>query len=230
MLQMTPLEEKSQKYQPISKVYDQIAESFDTKRKRPWEDVSEFIETIDENKLALDLGCGNGRHSRLLLEKEIDTVGIDVSFNILKTALENELSSVTQLLAGVINADVGDLPFKDESFDRVVMIAVFHHLNNLQERKQALKEISRIMKSKGRLLISCWLRTHPRFEKEDLKEIIEQGEKDVLVPWTMPDKTKIMRYYYLFEIKELVDLIQSTNLRIISNRESHHNLFIIAEK
>ncbi len=121
MLQMTPPKEKSQVYLPISKVYDQIAESFDTKRKRPWEEVCEFIETIDESNLALDLGCGNGRHSRLLLEKNIDTVSMDVSFNILKTALENELSSVTQLLAGVINADVNDLPFKDESFDRIIL-------------------------------------------------------------------------------------------------------------
>jgi len=230
MLPMTPQDEKSKEHQPISKVYDQIAESFDTKRKRPWEDVSEFIETIDENKLTLDLGCGNGRHTRLLLEKKIDTIGMDVSFNILKTALENELCSVTPLLTGVINADVSDLSFKDKSFDRIIMIAVFHHLDNLQKRNQALQEISRILKSKGRLLLSCWLRTHPRFEKEDLKVIIEQGKKDVLVPWTMPDKTKIMRYYYLFEKEELEDLIKNTNFRIISSRESKHNLFIIAEK
>ncbi len=230
MLPMTPQDEKSKEHQSISKVYDQIAESFDTKRKQPWEDVSEFIETIDENKLTLDLGCGNGRHTRILLEKKIDTIGMDVSFNILKTALENELYSVTPLLTGVINADVSDLSFKDKSFDRIIMIAVFHHLDNLQKRKQALQEIFRIMKSKGRLLISCWLRTHPRFAKEDLKTIIEQGEKDVLVPWTMPDKTKIMRYYYLFEKQEFEDLIKNANFRIISSRESKHNLFIIAEK
>lgn len=227
---MTPLKEKAKDYQPISQVYDQIAESFDTKRKRPWEDVSEFVETIDENNLTLDLGCGNGRHSKLLLEKEIDTIGMDISFNILKTALKNELSSLTQLLVGVINADVEYLPFKDGSFDRIVMIAVFHHLDTQQKRKQALQEIAKIMKSKGRLLLSCWLRTHPRFEKEDLKTIIEQGEKDILVPWIMPDKTKIMRYYYLFEKQELEKLIKSANLRIISSRESLHNLFIIAEK
>ncbi len=230
MLQMTPPEEKSKEYQPISKVYDQIAVSFDTKRKAPWGDVTEFIDTIDTNNLALDLGCGNGRHSRIFLEKGIDTIGMDISFNILKTALKNELSSVTELLSGVINADIDSLPFKDESFNRIVMIAVFHHLDSQEKRKQALQEVVRIMQSKGRVLVSCWLRTHPRFEKEDLKEIIDQGEKDVLVPWTMPDKTKIMRYYYLFEKQELEDLILNANLRIISSKKSLHNLFIIAEK
>ena len=78
----------------------------------------------------MDLGCGNGRHTRLLLERNIDTASMDISFNILKTALKNELVNVRDLLLGIVNGDVLSLPFKDNSFDRITMIAVFHHLDD----------------------------------------------------------------------------------------------------
>jgi len=231
LLPMKPPKEKEEvsKNVPISQVYDQIAESFDTKRKHPWEDVTEFIDTITKENCTLDLGSGNGRHSRLLLEREIDTTSMDISYNILKTALKNELALVKGFLTGAVNGDVLSLPFKDNSFDRITMIAVFHHLDDEVKRKIALKEIARILKKQGQILLSCWMRTHPRFKKEDLREIIEQGEKDVLVPWKMPDGTQIMRYYYLFDKEEIEQLLENANLKIISSRESFHNLFIIAE-
>ena len=232
LLPMTPPNDKEKKSEniPISQVYDQIAESFDTKRKYPWQDVTEFIDTIPKGNFTLDLGCGNGRHSKLILEKEIDTTSMDISFNILKTALKNELAYAKNILSGAVNGDVLSLPFKDSSFDRIIMIAVFHHLDNEVKRKVALKEIGRILKKNGQVLLSCWMRTHPRFKKEDLKESIEQGEKDILVPWKISDGSKIMRYYYLFDKQEIKRLLEEAHLKIISSRESYHNLFIIVEK
>ena len=221
---------KDQKNLPISKVYDTIAESFDSTRKYPWKEVEEFIEEIKPNEFILDLGCGNGRHTKLILEKDASTIGVDLSFTILHIALTKTLESCHKMLLGLINADTNFLPFKENSFDKMIMIAVIHHLDSQEKRISALNEIRRTMKRGGLLLISCWLKTHPRFLKDDLAPLIAQNKQDIMVPWTLPNGEKIKRYYYLFEPKEIEELILSSGLIIQSKQITNHNLFIIAQK
>jgi len=218
--------------QPISmgKVYDQIAESFDTKRKYPWREVIEFIEKLPIESFVLDLGCGNGRHTSQLLERKFSVVSSDISFKILQIALQNELQKYLDEITGVINADGLCLPFNANSFDTILSIAVIHHLPTESDRTIFLKEIYRTLRSNGLVLISCWLRTHPRFSKKDLESDILAGKKDIYVPWTMQDNRKVIRYYYLFDSKELETLAESIGFNVQSSTISNHNLFLILTK
>ncbi|NHJ87065.1 MAG: class I SAM-dependent methyltransferase [Asgard group archaeon] len=215
---------------PIAKVYDEIAESFDKTRKHPWKEVTEFIGTLPKGAIALDLGCGNGRHTKLLLENDLETIATDISFNILKIARENELSNYYKLMYGLLQSDVHNLPFNEQSIDYFIMIAVIHHFDTSESRLKVLKEVARIIKRNGIGILSCWLKTHPRFSKDDLKDSIEAGKKDILVPWTLEGNKKIMRYYYLFEPGEIKELVESIGFEIISSQISNHNLFLTIKK
>jgi ubiquinone/menaquinone biosynthesis C-methylase UbiE len=42
-------------------------------------------------------------------------------------------------------ADAIQLPFRDETFDAVVMVAVWHHFASTDRRKQCLLELSRVL-------------------------------------------------------------------------------------
>nr|NHJ86356.1 class I SAM-dependent methyltransferase [Asgard group archaeon] len=181
-------------------------------------------------ELVLDLGCGNGRHAKIVLEKNIPIICMDLSFRILQIAKAKTLYPYQNFIPGLINADTRFLPFNENSFDKIIMIAVIHHLDSEEKRKLALTEIFRILRKNGQLLLSCWLKTHPRFEKEDIAQYIIQNKKDILIPWTLPNGLKIDRYYYLFEIKELEELILNSGLKIKSKNIANHNLFIIAQK
>ena len=214
----------------ISDIYDKIAESFDSKRKYPWEEVSSFISKINPGEVILDLGSGNGRHSRLLIENNIETICYDISLNILKTARENELKKVRNIIYGIINGDARVLSFKTSSIDGLIMIAVIHHLETNEERITALNEIYRVLKTNGIGLLSCWQRTHPRFMKDDLVEQVSSGDKDIFVPWVMPNGEKIKRYYYLFDPEEIILLVENAGLKIVKSEFSHHNLFLTIKK
>ena len=48
------------------------------------------------------------------------------------------------------------LPFRDESFDAVLSIAVVHHFATTERRVNALKELARVLRIGGRLVISVW--------------------------------------------------------------------------
>lgn len=66
------------------------------------------------------------------------------------------------------------LPFRDDSLDAVISIAVVHHFATTERRICALQELARVLKIGGRLIISVWAmeQTHRKFESQD-----------VLVPW-----------------------------------------------
>lgn len=71
------------------------------------------------------------------------------------------------------------LPFRDESLDAVVSIAVVHHLATTERRIRALRELARVLRIGGRIIISVWAmeQSHRKFESQD-----------VLVPWNRPQQ------------------------------------------
>lgn len=66
------------------------------------------------------------------------------------------------------------MPFRDESFDAVLSLAVVHHFATTERRVKAIRELSRILRIGGRVIISVWAleQKSRRFESQD-----------VLIPW-----------------------------------------------
>jgi SAM-dependent methyltransferase len=69
----------------------------------------------------LDLGCGFGAYSSVLLKEGIRCVGCDVNVEYLRTALSFGVP--------VVAAD-SVLPFADRSFDSVLLLEVIEHVTN----------------------------------------------------------------------------------------------------
>ncbi len=104
----------------------------------------------------LDLPCGTGRLSRLLLEQGFEVTGADSSASMLEHAAENHrqrLQAAPNL--GNIDfelADVMHTPYDDEQFDAVISNRLFHHFNTSELRRPAIAELARI--SSGPVIIS----------------------------------------------------------------------------
>jgi ubiquinone/menaquinone biosynthesis C-methylase UbiE len=101
---------------------------------------------INEESEVLDVGCGTGYTACEIAQKyNSHVVGIDISRNMIVKAREraqqHHLKSVEFQIA-----DVFKLPFRDETFDTVIMESV---LNLLPEDRQTLAEIVRVLKPRG---------------------------------------------------------------------------------
>jgi len=98
----------------------------------------------------LDLACGPGFVALEFAKHAREVPGVDLTAEMLKKA---RALARREGFNNVIfrRADVNRLPFPDGSFDLVVTRASFHHF---PEPEQVLKEMVRVLKDDGRILIS----------------------------------------------------------------------------
>lgn len=97
----------------------------------------------------LDIGCGNGYYLSLLnrLGIKLELVGIDIDVRALKDA--NKF--IGDKKVKLILADAGKIPFKKDSFDKVIMSEVVEHV---KDDSAVLKEAARVLKKGGILTLT----------------------------------------------------------------------------
>jgi SAM-dependent methyltransferase len=100
----------------------------------PSEHVVRFLANLGggEKKTALDIGCGSGRHTRLLMEFDYDVVAFDSS---------------PSAQADVVG-DMTDLDFSDNVFDTALAYGVFYY-GTRNEGDQAIREMHRVLRPGG---------------------------------------------------------------------------------
>ena len=90
----------------------------------------------------LDVPCGYGRFSNLLLDKGFSLVSSDLSIHMVKRAREK--SGGPRFLLGVVTNAKQGLPFKKGAFSLLLSMRFFHHIHEREEREFILEEFSRI--------------------------------------------------------------------------------------
>lgn len=95
----------------------------------------------------LDLGCGTGRWlARLMARGACSVIGIDLSAAMLSVARRR-----VALCERLVRADGLHLPFRASAFDFVLFSFALNHIKDLQA---IARELGRVIKLQGRLLIS----------------------------------------------------------------------------
>jgi ubiquinone/menaquinone biosynthesis C-methylase UbiE len=132
--------------------FDKWADSFEQNGKLFQYFQKKVIDIIDlkhKNSL-LDLGCGTGwavRYAAKYLKEDGHFYGIDISKRMIEKA--NELAKNIRNVM-FYNTSSENLPFDNNSIDAVICSFSFHHYNNPEK---ALNEVTRVLKSKGRIHI-----------------------------------------------------------------------------
>lgn len=104
----------------------------------------------NEGKLFLEIGGGDGRFALQLMKQGFRVVETDIAPGSVKKARYFAEKSGVADDNYFMAVDAENLPFKDEVFDGVFMVASFHHLPDF---KKALKEIYRVTKKNSPVLI-----------------------------------------------------------------------------
>lgn len=135
--------------------------------------------------VALDIGCGAGRHLRLLEDFGFTACGVDA-------ALNGSLQ--------VVQGDMRFLPFGDDDFDIALAYGVFYYGTH-EDHVKAIKELHRVLKPGGQALVVtrtfCDSRAKSGHRIDDYTRRMTQGdEAGMLINFL--EATDVLEDYKMF--------------------------------
>ena len=128
---------------PTFEHFDLLAPIYDRLISPPDETRLLDLLELPESGTVLDAGGGTGRIAQLLQGDHRDVIVQDSSHKML-------LQAVGKAGIRAVLSETEDLPFPNESFDRIVIVDAYHHL---RDQRKSLSELLRVMKSDGILVI-----------------------------------------------------------------------------
>jgi len=194
--------------------YDLIFEKFSQTRKKFWIDL-EFIDRYVKNESKVfDFGCGNGRLFEFLNDKiKIEYWGADVSAKLIGVAKNKYFVENAHFLK--LNSNQVDFLWENNFFDAVYSIAVFHHIPSRQIRLKLAKELFRLTKKGGHVVVTVW----NLYQKKYFKNILQNFKNKILgkseldwgdcyISFTNNQGQVFQRFHHAFTRRELKNLFE----------------------
>jgi tRNA (uracil-5-)-methyltransferase TRM9 len=219
------------------KNYDKTAEDYARTRAFVPDDLKRLGDYADSGDRILDSGCANGRFFEVLRGKEIDFYGIDFSERLIEIAKKKYPQGNFKV------SDALKTSFADNYFDKVYSISVLHNIPSRRLRIQYLREMRRVMKPGGLLIMRVWDFWRRKagwrlFAKYAFLKLLERSRLDlfdVFVPWKdSQGKTVAQRYFHCFTERNIVNLVRETGFRVKKvwrdGKDPRTNIYIVAEK
>ncbi|WP_036488706.1 class I SAM-dependent methyltransferase [Myxosarcina sp. GI1] len=144
---------------PVREQYNQKAKVYDRRWQGYLNKTLTFLQAwvqISPHETVLDIACGTGELERLLLQQNPQQriTGVDLSEEMLKVARQ-KLSEYSQVSWKAASAS--ELPLCNSCFDVVICANSFHYFEDPQG---SLKEIQRVLKPNGRVIILDWCKDY----------------------------------------------------------------------
>lgn len=228
--------------------YQIVASDFSQSRNYPWPGWQKLLPFLRQKKslTVLDLGCGNGRFAQFLsreFQGKLDYLGIDSSHQLLEVAKESLKEKpgrfswqITDLVKNHLEKNGTDWP-KNKKFDLIVAFGLSHHLPSMDLRSKFLRNLKKLLKANGLLVISNWqfaeekerftknILTAEKIKKNEnlniwqkfkLNYLLKNLEKnDYLLDWNMnPHGKTVFRYCHYLSEEEMQDLSTLASLKM----------------
>ncbi len=124
-------------------------------RRIEWRIILEWLNPKEDERI-LDVACGNGVLSLKIAEKGVKVHGVDLSENAINSA--KRLAERERIACEFEVGDAEDLPYPDKYFDKVVCSSSLEHFN---DDIKALREMNRVLKSDGVVVLTTDSLTYP---------------------------------------------------------------------
>lgn len=150
--------DEKEKAQRVRGVFDSVAGKYDLMNDlmsaglhRAWKAYTVMVANLREGDRVLDIAGGTGDLSRAFARK-VGASGMVVHTDINEAMLRTGRERLTNegLILPTLVCDAEQLPFHDASFD---LVSVAFGLRNMTHKDRALREMCRVLRPGGRLLV-----------------------------------------------------------------------------
>jgi ubiquinone/menaquinone biosynthesis C-methylase UbiE len=179
----------------IAPIYDRVIHKLDLKR------LIHLLKLPTTGRL-LDAGGGTGRVSSRLRFLVDEVVVCDLSLFMLKQA-RNKGGLLT------VRTHVEQLPFPNESFERIVVVDALHHFC---DQRESIQELLRVLKTGGRLVIE------------------EPNIDNFMIKWlALAEKLAFMRSRF-YSSDEIIDMVMDRGFNARVESDGPFFFWVIVEK
>jgi len=116
----------------------------------------------NDELLVLDLGCGTGFSTEILLEEEFNVISIDILPDMIDLFQKKNIET-----SNLILADIRNLPIRENKIDHIISVSSFNFiyediLDNNEKNKilqQTVKIFKEVLKNNGRVILEFYPET-----------------------------------------------------------------------
>ena len=216
----------------VRTTYNKVAPQFVASRARDWDEFEIVLSYIRADDTILDAGCAHGRLVPMLQRHGIleqNYTGIDISEGLIDKA---------RISFPSLRFDVGNicaLPYKDNTFNVVISSAVLHHIPSQKLRIQMLRELRRVVRPGGKVMLLVWnafgfKHLWKAIFLSYVKSILSLGKHDVgdmMLPFFGKENR---RYVHAFTQRSLQKLSKKSGIENAVVQKTGKNFFILFEK
>uniref|UniRef100_A0A6C0J5U9 Methyltransferase type 11 domain-containing protein n=1 Tax=viral metagenome TaxID=1070528 RepID=A0A6C0J5U9_9ZZZZ len=186
-------------------VYSIISSHFADTRSatKVWSSVNEFTKGLSPGGLILDAGCGSGKNMNL--RHDCEYIGIDNCQEFIDICKQKGYNAKY--------GNITSIPFHDSYFTDTMCIAVIHHIRTRELRVNAIKELVRVTKPGGTIVIQVWAKSAALNPKRESRFELINEQSDYNVKWlNKTDRKEYIRFYHMYEsLNELKDEVISAS-------------------
>ena len=191
----------------VREFYDKHYRRFAETRYTVWDVMKDFEVSMGRGSRVLEAGCGNGKNLVYLRGMGHYVEGIDFSKRLVVYSRARGIN--------VCLGDIRSMPYMDNEFDYVISVAVIHHISTYEGRVMAIREMYRVLRPGGRMLVTVWA-----------VEQDERSRRDVVLGDNMIPFEGGDRYYYIFNRELLEDHFIGYDIERVFWDKSNWNIIV----
>lgn len=154
---------------------------------------------LKEGDTILDLGCGKGRHSMYLASKGMNVVGMDLSPNSIKQAIDESNLIDYKYKPTFKVADMRDFEYEHKFMFVFNLFTSFGYFDNIEDNEQVIKQIYKHQDTGGVLLIDYFNST----------KVKEKGEESYIKKFNNVE-FKIHKFFEHNKVKKNITITSPT--------------------
>lgn len=159
------------------------------------DEVVRLLDLKDGEKV-LDIGCGGGKFLLKTAElfRKNNFTGLDISSDMFQSAKTEAEKQGLNIHFSV--GDVQTLPFENQSFDRLIAMHMLYHVPSID---RALEEMARVVKEKGKVIITTnSLKSKPTLRelKRKISGLINSEYPDATTRFNFEEGRKTIARYF----------------------------------
>ena len=154
---------------------------------KPW-----FTNYLQKKDLVLDLGSGNGQNAIKSSNYSKKVIGVEMDKNLIEIAQQSVYEKGIKNIKFQAGNLEEKLEFKSNSFNKVIFLDVLEHL---RKRDEILKEVYRVLKPKGIIMVGVPNKTTSWKKMQRSVGISSFSDPDHKIEFSQNDVNKLLKKF-----------------------------------